>query len=77
MTAVAGAKPLQVHPQPARLSVFSPFLYRCRNLIERYFNRLKHFKAVETRYDKRDYNFPASVQLAAIRIWLQQNESLP
>jgi transposase len=55
---------------------FSPFLYRYRNLIERFFNRLKHFRAVATRYDKRDDNFMASVQLASIRIWLRHNESV-
>ena len=40
-----------------------------RNLVER-------FPAVATRYDKRDDNFLASVQLASIRIWLRQNESV-
>ncbi len=55
---------------------FSPWLYRQRNLVERFFNKLKHFRAVATRYDKRDDNFLASVQLAAIRIWLRNNESV-
>ena len=56
--------------------VFSHFLYKCRNLVERFFNKLKHFRAVATRYDKRDDNFLASVQLASIRIWLRHNESV-
>ena len=55
---------------------FSPYLYRARNLVERFFNKLKHFRAVATRYDKRDDNFLASVQLASIRIWLRHNESV-
>jgi transposase len=59
-----------------RRPVFSQFLYRYRNLVERFFNRLKHFRAVATRYDKRDDNFLASVQLASIRIWLRHNESV-
>jgi transposase len=59
-----------------RPPLFSAFLYRYRNLVERFFNRLKHFRAVATRYDKRDDNFLASVQLAAIRIWLHHNESV-
>lgn len=63
-------------PQRVRRSAFSPFLYRYRNLIERFFNKLKHFRAVATRYDKRDDNFLASVQLASIRIWLRHNESV-
>ncbi|MFC5384952.1 IS5/IS1182 family transposase, partial [Aquamicrobium segne] len=36
----------------------------------------KQFRAVATRYDKRDDNFLASVQLAAIRIWIKENESV-
>lgn len=63
-------------PQRVQRSAFSPFLYRYRNLIERFFNKLKHFRAVATRYDKRDDNFLASVQLASIRIWLRHNESV-
>ena len=47
-----------------------------RNEVERFFNKLKHFRAVATRYDKRDDNFLASVQLASIRIWLRSYESV-
>jgi transposase len=50
---------------------FSAYLYRQRNLVERFFNKLKHFRAVATRYDKRADNFLASVQLASLRIWLR------
>lgn len=63
-------------PQRVRRPAFSPFLYRHRNLIERFFNKLKHFRAIATRYDKRDDNFLASIQLASIRIWLRHNESV-
>lgn len=63
-------------PNRKRRPVFSAFLYRYRNLVERFFNRLKHFRAVATRYDKRDDNFLASVQLASLRIWLRHNESV-
>lgn len=63
-------------PRRTRRSAFSPFLYRYRNLVERFFNKLKHFRAVATRYDKREDNFLASVQLASIRIWLRFNESV-
>ena len=63
--------PQRVHP-PA----FSPFLYRYRNLVERFFNTLKHFRAIATRYDKRDDKFLAAIQLAAIRIWLRANDSV-
>ena len=52
---------------------FSHFLYRYRNLVERFFNKLKHFRAVSTRYDKRPENDLAGVQLASIRIRLRFN----
>ena len=54
---------------------FSPFLYRDRNLVERFFNRIKHCRRIATRYEKRAANFLAFVKLAAIRIWLRFYES--
>ena len=30
---------------------FSPYLYRARNLVERFFNKIKHSRRVATRYD--------------------------
>jgi transposase len=45
-------------------------LYCERNLIERFFNQLKHFRAIATRYDKLARNFLAGVQLAAAMILL-------
>ena len=50
--------------------------YKARNMVERFFNKLKHFRAVATRYDKRDDNYLASIQLASIRIWLRSCESV-
>jgi len=55
---------------------FSAFLYCHRNPVEHFFNKVKYFRAIATRYDKRDDNFFASVQLASIRIWLRHNESV-
>jgi transposase len=45
-------------------------LYCERNLIERFFNKLKHFRAIATRYDKLARNFLAGVQLASAMILL-------
>jgi transposase len=45
-------------------------LYCERNLVERFFNQLKHFRAIATRYDKLARNFLAGVQLASITILL-------
>jgi len=44
-------------------------LYRERNLVERFFNKLKHFRRIATRYDKTARNFLAAVLLAATRLW--------
>ena len=51
------------------------FIYRQRNLIERFFNKIKQFRRVATRYDKLAENFLASLKLACVRIWLLGNES--
>jgi transposase len=56
---------------------FSPYLYRARNLIERFFNKIKQCRRVATRYDKLAANYLAFVKLASIRIWLRANESAP
>jgi putative transposase len=48
---------------------YDPVLYRQRNLIERAFNRLKDWRAIATRYDKKAANFLAGVCLAVACIW--------
>jgi len=50
---------------------FSAFLYKYRNLVERFFNKLKHFRAVATRYEKHDDNYLALVKLASAKIWMR------
>lgn len=55
---------------------FSPFLYRYRNLVERFFNKLKHFRAIATRFEKIAQNYLALIKLAAVRIWLRAYESV-
>jgi transposase len=50
---------------------FSPHLYRARNLIERFFNKIKQCRRVATRYDKLAANYLAFIQLASIRLWLR------
>jgi transposase len=62
-----------VKPMPGRVNVpvFSPHLYRLRNLVERFFNKLKHFRAIATRFEKHDANYLALVKLAAARIWMR------
>jgi transposase len=50
---------------------FSKHHYKARNLVERFFNRIKQFRRIATRYDKLAENFLAAVKLASIRIWLR------
>ena len=59
---------------PARSNRKSPRqydeeLYKQRNVIERTFNRLKHWRRIATRYDRRSSYFLASLYLVAALIW--------
>ena len=65
-----------LHGQSARYTIppkvntkqpwpFDKETYKRRNVVERFFNRLKEFRRVETRYDKRDDSFMAFVMIAA------------
>ena len=45
-------------------------LYQARHLIENFFNRLKQYRAIATRYDKTARNFLGAIHLAAAVIWL-------
>ena len=44
--------------------------YRRRNQVERFVNRIKHFRRVATRYEKTARNFLGFVQLAALLCWI-------
>ncbi len=50
---------------------FSIFLYRYRNMVERFFNKLKQFRGIATRYDKNTENYLGAVKLAPVRIWMR------
>src|ERR1043166_1571381 len=54
---------------------FSPYLYRARNLVEWFFNKIKHCRRVATRYDKLAANYLAFVQLASIRLRVNESAS--
>ena len=70
VTANIPPKSYRNHPQP-----FDPALYRKRNVIERFFNRIKQYRGLATRYDKHADTFMAGITLAAIRIVISCNES--
>jgi transposase len=50
-------------------------IYRQRNLVERFFCKLKHFRRIATRFDKLARNFLAAVALASARLWMRAYES--
>jgi transposase len=54
-----------------RPPVFDAGHYKERNTVERCFAKLKQFRAVATRYDKRDFMYQATTDVASIRIWLR------
>ena len=50
-------------------------IYRQRNLVERYFNKLKHFRRIATRFGKLAVTYLAAVALASTRLWVRAYES--
>ena len=69
---IAGAAP-NIPPKSNRRYKpgFSPALYRDRNAVERMCGRLKDFRRISTRYDRRADVFLAAICLAAtVSYWL-------
>ena len=54
----------------SRLS-YDKALYKARHLIENFFEKLKHYRAIATRYDKTAVAFLGAIHLAACLIWLK------
>lgn len=54
-----------------RPPAFDPGRYKERNTVERCFSKLKQFRAVATRYDKRELIYQGTISVASIRIWLR------
>lgn len=67
-----GAKPvIPSNPQRKRRLPLDRTLYKERNLVERCFNKLKHFRRIATRYDRRAVHFLAMLHLASSMIWMR------
>jgi transposase len=54
-----------------RPPTFDTTCYKGRNTVERCFSKLKQFRAVATRFDKRKLIYQGTVDVASIRIWLR------
>ena len=63
---------LQRGSRGGRPPAFDAAAYKQRNVVERAFNQLRQHRAVATRYDKRDFVFRGTIDVASIRIWLRQ-----
>ena len=48
---------------------FDKYLYKLRHLVENAFSRLKHFRAIATRFDKLARNYKSMIRIACIFIW--------
>lgn len=64
-TAVIPPRRNRKHPRQ-----YDKDLYKARHLIENFFAKLKQYRAIATRYDKRAVNFLGAIYLAASVIWL-------
>ena len=66
--AIAPVIPSKANRKVQRACDFA--LYCERNLVERFFNKLKQYRSIATRYDKTARNFLGAIHLAAAVIWL-------
>jgi len=74
---IADAGAAAVIPSSRARSQVIPYdkqLYQERNLVERFFNKIKQCRRIATRYDKLAANYLAFVKLACIRLWLRVYE---
>ena len=55
----------------ARQRVIDRHLYRERNLCERFWSKIKQYRRVATRYEKKAANYLAFVKMAAMMVMLQ------
>jgi transposase len=58
-------------PKGGRPPTFDKEIYKKRNTVERTTNRLRGYRAVATRYDKREFMYRGTIDVATIGIWLR------
>ena len=59
------------NPTRKRLIPYDFEAYKARNLVERCFNKLKHFRRIATRYDRRAVGFLSFIHLACAMLWMR------
>ena len=64
--AVIPCNPTRKSPIPYDFNI-----YKARNAIERCFNKLKHFRRIGTRYDRRAIYFLSFIRLASAMLWMR------
>ena len=55
----------------SRAIPYDKHIYKERNLVERFFNKIKHFRRIATRYEKTAISFAAMLFLVGAMIWLR------
>jgi transposase len=73
-TCIANAGAAAVIPSTRARAQAIPYdkhIYRDRNLVERFFNKIKHFRRIATRYEKTAASFAAMLFLVGAMIWLR------
>jgi transposase len=71
---IANAGAAAIIPSKRSRTVLIPhdkIAYRLRNRIERFINKLKHFRHIATRYDRRALHFLACLHIASAMIWMR------
>ena len=68
--AATGAKPVVPRrTTTAKWRSFDATIYKDRNLIERFFSKIKHYRRIATRYDKLARNYAGFLNLVAALKW--------
>ena len=70
--AAAGAEVVMPSNRSRSLAIaYDKEVYKDRNLVERFFNKIKHFRRIATRYDKTALSFASMLSLVGAMIWLR------
>ena len=56
---------------------FSKWVYRQQNLVERFVNRIRQFRSIARRYDRKAKHFLNAMKLVAVKLWLRSNDLQP